>query len=75
MRLKATITIDIDATDFVEAAGHQRRIEALLTDMQQAYPAAGLDFRERRASRRGRQDVRMPRPVQAVTGRLSAYVD
>lgn len=75
MRLKATITIDIDAADFVEAAGHQRRIEALLTDMREAYPAAGLDFRERRASRRGRHEARMPNPVQAVTGRLHAYVD
>lgn len=75
MRLKATITIDIDAADFVDAAGHQRRIEALLTDLQQAYPAAGLDFRERRTSRRGRHEMHVPSPVQAVTGRLSAYVD
>ncbi len=48
MKLRAQIMIDIDADDFVAAADHQRRIEAILGDIQQSYRQAELMFRERR---------------------------
>ena len=55
MRLRAQITIDIDAKDFVDAADHQRRLEALVTSIKQEYHQAALLLRERRerGERRG----------------------
>lgn len=76
MKVRATITIDIDAVDFIEAAEHQRQVETLLGEVKKAYGAAVLDFRERRTSRRDR--IRVPPPTRQVnskTGRLKTYVD
>lgn len=76
MRLRATIVIDIDAADFVEAAAHQRTIEAHVADLKRAYGEASLDFRESRTPRRGRRrpPTRVPPPLQAA-GRMRPYVD
>ena len=76
MRLRATIVIDIDAADFVEAADHQRTIEAHVADLKRAYGEASLDFRESRTARRGRQKApsRLLPQSQAV-GRMRPYVD
>ncbi len=76
MKLRATIVIDIDAADFVEAADHQRTIEGFLIDLKQNYGDAALDFRESRTARRGRQKApsRLLPQSQAV-GRMRPYVD
>jgi hypothetical protein len=77
MKLRALITIDIDADDFIDAAAHQRQIEAMLSELRAKYPAASLVFRERRVSARAarRSGAASARsPIQA-TGRLSNYVD
>jgi hypothetical protein len=48
MRLRAEITIDIQAKDFVDAADHQRRLEELFQLIQREYSGANLLLRERR---------------------------
>jgi hypothetical protein len=48
MRLRAQITVEIDAKDFVEAADHQRRLEEFLRDLRREYGQAALHLVERR---------------------------
>lgn len=48
MRLRAHIMIDIEAPDFVAAATHQRAVEDVLKQVQDLYPQAALELRERR---------------------------
>ncbi|HYD27236.1 hypothetical protein [Brevundimonas sp.] len=71
MRLKATFTIELEATDYVEAAGHQRALEDKLVALRETFPHSQLRIvtgRERRGARRS------ARPVNAsITGRLHAY--
>lgn len=57
MKLRAQITIDIQADDFVDAAEHQRRVQTLMEMVQREYRQAALLFRERR-----------DRPVRSVPG-------
>jgi hypothetical protein len=72
VRLRAHITIDIEADDFVAAADHQRTVERVLAGLKSDYPQAILDFRERRV----RTDAR-PAPVQTrprqKTGAVHSY--
>ena len=75
MRLRAVITIDIDAADFVDAADHQRRIESLLGAMRDSYADAALEFRERRQVRRGMSPGHPPGGRLSSTGKLNSYVD
>ena len=56
--LRAQITIDVSADDFVGAAEHQRRLEDLMTTVRGLYHEADLSFRERR-----------PRPARTLPGR------
>ena len=74
MRLRAHITIDIDANDFIAAADHQRAVQAMLDQVQDLYPQAKLEFRERR----DRTDVR-PRqespPLRQSTGAVHRYLE
>lgn len=56
MRLRAQITIDIEARDFVDAADHQRRLEELVQTIKHEYSQAELLLRERRE--RGNSDLR-----------------
>jgi hypothetical protein len=46
--LRAQITIDLLADDFVCAADHQRRIEGLMGAIKNVYGEAALEIRERR---------------------------
>jgi hypothetical protein len=48
LRLRALITIDIDAQDFVEAADHQRRLEDIVRRIKGEYEQVALLLRERR---------------------------
>lgn len=74
MRLRAHITIDIDAADFVSAAEHQRRVEQLLAIVKQQYANANLELRERRERS---EPVSEGRPVKPgrPTGALNNYED
>jgi hypothetical protein len=51
MRLRAQITVDFEAADFVEAAAHQKVIQRHLEQIQADYPNANLAIRERRERR------------------------
>ena len=51
MRLRAQITIDISAEDFVQAADHQTRLAKFVEDLKSEYPAAEMIIRERRERR------------------------
>lgn len=77
MLLRAQISIDIEAADFVEAAEHQRMLETLLTDVRARYGDAVLDIRERRNRGLPASDARpsVRRAYEPNTGRLHAYVD
>jgi hypothetical protein len=74
VKLRALITIDIDAEDFIAAADHQRRIATLIEELKDAYEQADLSFRERRP--RALQSFGRPiPPVRQGTGRLHDYED
>lgn len=51
MMLCGQISIELVVDDFVEAADHQRRIEALMARIRETYPQARLSMRERRQRR------------------------
>ncbi len=76
LRLRAEITIDLDAADFLEAAEHQRRIEALIEAIRVEYAQAAFAFRPRRGPR-SKKTVEQSNPAGAgirhYTGRLHAY--
>lgn len=74
MRLRAHITIDIDAADFVSAAEHQRRVEQLLAIVRQDYAHANLELRERRERSEAAADTRPVKPGRP-TGALNHYED
>lgn len=74
MRLKALFTIELEATDFVEAAGHQRVLEEKLRGLRETFPGSQLKIVNARTSRRGEAKPR--RGVNPnLTGRLSVYTD
>jgi hypothetical protein len=72
MRIRAQITIDIEAQDFVDAADHQRRLETILSAVRADYHQAELSLRERRERAPGRS---VPPQVEIVhyTGKLNTY--
>lgn len=73
MRLKAMFTIELEATDFVEAAGHQRVLEEKLAALRETFPGSQLKIvnaRSRLREVKGRRTLN-----RNVTGRLSAYAD
>jgi hypothetical protein len=74
MRLRAHITIDIDAADFVTAAEHQRRVEQLLAVVRQDYANANLELRERRERSEPMAESRPAKPGRP-TGALNHYED
>jgi len=71
--LRAQITIDVSADDFVSAADHQRRIETLMNSVRQSYDQAELEFRERRP--RALRSLPRRGPVPRYTGAVSDYAD
>lgn len=74
MRLKAMFTIELEATDFVEAAGHQRVLEEKLAALRETFPGSQLRIVNARAGRRTAPSSR--RALNAnVTGRLNVYSD
>lgn len=71
--LRAQITIDLNADDFVGAADHQRRIEELLQSVRRVYEEARLEFRERRP--RPPRRVQASRPLKHFTAAAAEYDD
>lgn len=51
MRLRVEITVDIEAKDFVEAAEHQKVLEAYQAQLRSDYPATNMVIKERRMQR------------------------
>jgi hypothetical protein len=51
IKIRATITIDLSATDYVDAARLQGEMEALCVKLGLEYGPSELDMRERRAPR------------------------
>lgn len=73
MRLKATFTIELEASDFVEAAGHQRVLEEKLAALRETFPRSQLKIVNGRERRSERTPARPLNPN--ITGRLHAYGD
>lgn len=48
VRLRATITMDIEAGDYVDAQQVKASIEALFTEIRQRHESALLEFKQRR---------------------------
>ena len=72
LRLRAQITIDIEAADFVSAADHQRRVEGFIDGIRQTYADTNLVLKERRVLAGPREP--RPEPVQRrPTGKLNRY--
>jgi hypothetical protein len=49
--LRVTITISIEAEDFLEAAEHQKRLEESMTPLLEAYPSASVSVSRGRGVR------------------------
>lgn len=75
MRLRATFIIDLDAADYVDAANHQQKVEAILAEIAQTYPTSRLELRERREARMTPQQASATHALRPSTGNLHAYVD
>lgn len=75
LRLRAEITIDLDAADFLEAAEHQRRIEQLIESVRREYNQATFAFRPRRGPRNKKavSGAQRDGEIKHYTGRLHAY--
>jgi hypothetical protein len=74
MKLKAEIVIEIDAEDYVAAAGHQTAVEAIFDSVRASYSEASLRIRPMRAQRLTLARGEARRRV-APTGALAAYED
>lgn len=48
LRIRATITIDLDVVDYTEAKAEQGKIEARFLDLQRSYAGARLEFHRRK---------------------------
>jgi hypothetical protein len=74
MRMKAEIALEVDASDFIEAAEHQKKLELFLATLKELYPGAELRFWERR-ERTGAGGTAAARPARASARRVNAYDD
>ncbi|WP_374275824.1 hypothetical protein [Brevundimonas sp.] len=73
MHIRATFTIEILAEGLGDAADHQRRLEAILGDLQSQYPDVQLTLTERRRQRGPVGAMRgAPRDI---TGRVNRYAN
>jgi hypothetical protein len=51
LKLRIDISVEIEAIDFIEAAGHQGAFQHHLDALQIDYPQASMTIRERRGPR------------------------
>ena len=68
--LRATITIDVEAADYQEAAQHERCIQSCIAQIRNDYPTAELTLIERR---RPSEETAAPRRLHLRSGQLKAY--
>jgi hypothetical protein len=68
--LRATITIDVEAADYLEAAEHQKRLETHMAEIRADFPAASIVLNERR---RPAAEPTEPRKLYERSGRLNTY--
>ena len=73
MKLRAQITIEVEAEDFVAAANHERAIQGIFKALQSDYQNAQLEFREVR-SKAPKAGAAL-RKMRRYTGNLNQYVD
>ena len=69
--LKVTVTINIEAEDFREAAEHQKRLEDAVAPLLAAYPGAAVAVSRTRAGRMGPRGA--GRRTHVASGRVSLY--
>ncbi|GAA0568294.1 hypothetical protein [Rhizomicrobium electricum] len=62
MKLRAQFVVDVTATDYVQAADHQKRLGAFLEEIKRQYTDATLTIRERRKPKL----VRRPREEDSL---------
>jgi hypothetical protein len=78
LTLRAQITIEVSALDYVEAAEHQRRAEALFAVARAEYPAAALAFhhlRPKLAAEAKAGEAAAPRRYKTRPRVLAVYHD
>ncbi len=78
MRLRAQITIDMEACDYIAAADFQRRMQGLMEDVRKQYEQAGLELKECRGPPASRSRPRSNYPMERSTfstGALNRYED
>ncbi len=68
LKLRFAVTLDVEASDYVEAAAHQKRVETCLMTLASEYPGVSVEMRERREGPR-----RPPNRGAVSTGRVSLY--
>jgi hypothetical protein len=74
MKVSAKFALELDASDYVEAAEHQRRLEVFLDALRELYPGAALRVSQGRdAPRRREPAAEVERPVRAPSRRVARY--
>jgi hypothetical protein len=71
MKLRAEITVDITAEDYIVAAQHQKSFEEFLIALQTQYPDAKLQIKERR-DRGHDEGAKAPYHISIVQTRVSS---
>ena len=72
LKLRVEITLEIEALDFIEAAGHQKSLQAFELGLRAEYPTAVMTIKERRSPRLVSKSP--TKPLQR-SGVLSSYAD
>jgi hypothetical protein len=78
LTLRARITIEVSAQDYVEAADHPRRVEALFAAVSAEYDTAALAFHQLRPRRPGEAQTGQAAPPRRYKARprvLAVYHD
>jgi hypothetical protein len=74
MKLRAEISIEIDADDYIAAADHQRSVEMLFGDVKAQYGQASLAIRQMRERQPAAPRPRRQEPRHRHhTGNLALY--
>ena len=63
IKLRATITVDCDATDFMHAGQIQLDLVSIAKQLSEKYEDVTFDIRERRKSRVGKREFRSKQKV------------
>ena len=71
IHLRVTVTINMEAEDFFEAAEHQRRLEQAMVPLLEAYPTAAVVMSRGRGGRG--EFPNKARAPQVQSGKVSHY--